>query len=92
MTLLPSQENKEKPVVTIIGKKKIIKNIPFKVRCDIFEIAELDKIANSLGYKERATAFRYLLQHYGDIATAQKLVTRYAVMRKAIKDFEDGLL
>lgn len=88
MELLPSEENKEKPVVTIVGKKRIIKDKTLKIRLDVFELAEVDRIANSIGFAERATAIRWLLQHYNDLKMANQLVLAYMNKKKADVEFE----
>lgn len=61
----------------IEGKKRLGRSKTIKYRADEVELLEVDRITRLLGYSERATALRWLVNHYDDITKAEKLVSSF---------------
>ena len=87
----PSAENSAQNVAPENRVPRLARDKTVKIRMDPLEIRELDAVAKSLGYSERATALRWLVRHHGDISRAAALVTRYELMQAARAEFENQL-
>lgn len=68
---------------TIEGSGKLRKEKVVKIRMDAVELLELDDIGQKLGFRERATTIRTLMQMFRELEQSRRIVAAYKEQRDA---------
>lgn len=91
MELWPASAEDKKVVATKTVIGKLTKDKTIKIRLDALEVLELNEVARSLGYIERATTIRWLIKHYSDIKSAADLVQKFRAREQAEKELAETI-
>lgn len=66
-----------KPRATIEGSGKVSRNNTVKIRMSQVELLLLDEIGQKLGFAERATTIRTLMEMFGELQQARRVMQTY---------------
>ena len=73
---------------TIEGKGRFSRDRTVKIRMSNAELSELDEICKKLGFAERATTIRTLMQMFRELEQARRIVQAYCIKIEAETKFE----